>query len=99
MGWPVTALIITVERPPPTTAAASATVVDRHVVPTRRSNIATAKLLINASPKRGNPPTIAPNARARGESQPPPLMSVTQPAGGAPSSVNSQTKITTAGST
>lgn len=98
IGWPVTALIITVDRPPPTTAAASATVVDRQVVPTRRSSSATTKLLAKASPKRGMPSSIEPSARERGESQPPPLMSVTQPAGAWPSRVSNQKKTITAGS-
>lgn len=97
IGWPVTALISTVDRPPPTTAAAMAMVAERHVVPTRRSRAATTRLLTNARPKRGEPARSDSNARDRAESQPPPLMSVTQPAGAWPSNVNSQTKINIAG--
>lgn len=97
MGWPVTALISTVERPPPTTAAATAMVAERHVVPTRRSSAATTRLLTSANPKRGEPARSDSNARDRAESHPPPLMSVTQPAGAWLSNVNSQTKISIAG--
>lgn len=66
IGWPVTALIITVERPPPTTAAASATVADRQVVPTRRSSTAMTRLLTSASPNRGAPAISEAKACARG---------------------------------
>jgi hypothetical protein len=97
MGWPVTALINTVERPPPTTAAATAMVAERHVVPTRRSSAATTRLLTNANPKRGEPARSDSKARDRAESHPPPLMSVTQPAGAWLSNVNSHTKISIAG--
>ena len=97
IGWPVTALINTVERPPPTTAAASAMVAERHVVPTRRSSAATTRLLTSARPKRGEPASSDSNARDRADSQPPPLMSVTQPAGAWLSNVNNQAKISIAG--
>ena len=72
-------------------------VAERHVVPTRRSSAATTRLLNNANPKRGEPASNDSNARDRAESHPPPLMSVTQPAGAWASNVNNHTKINTAG--